>query len=193
MSTRGVVGFRHKQKDLLAYNHSDSYPAYLGDKIVRDLHDLLQKGLKSLIQQVEALTVVTEETPRPDEKTQRRLRKYGNSGVGSPDEYWYRALRETQGDIKAILKCRYLLDSASTILDSLYCEWGYIVNLDDETLEIYKGGQTKPPRLGRYAKRPPSEGYYPCALVQVFDWTEILNDVEAVCAAVVALDVEDED
>lgn len=212
MSTRGVVGFRHKQKDLLAYNHSDSYPAYLGDKIVRDLHDLLQKGyepgnirfasrkenaankgLKSLIQQVEALTVVTEETPRPDEKEQRRLRKYSNPGVGSPDEYWYRALRETQGDIKAILKSRYLLDSASTILDSLYCEWGYIVNLDDETLEIYKGGQTKPPRHGRYAKHPPSEGYYPCALVQVFDWTEIMNDVEAVCAAVVALDVEDED
>ena len=191
MSTRGVVGFRHKQKDLVAYNHSDSYPAYLGDKIVRDLHDLLQKGLKELIQQVEALTVVTEETPRPDEKEQRRLRKYSNPGVGSPDEYWYRALRETQGDIKAILKSRYLLDSASTILDSLYCEWGYIVNLDDETLEIYRGYQEKPHTKGRFAKLPPSEGYYPCALIQVFDWTEIQNDVEAVCAAVVALEVED--
>jgi hypothetical protein len=192
MSTRGVVGFRYKRKDLLAYNHSDSYPSYLGNKVVQDFHDQLQKGLKPQIRQVEALTIVTEETPRPDEKEQRRLKKYSNPGVGSPDEYWYRALRETQGDIKAILESRYLLDSGSTILDSLYCEWGYIVNLDDETLEIYKGGQTKPPRLGRYAKRPPSEGYYPCALVQVFDWTEILNDVEAVCAAVVALDVEDE-
>jgi hypothetical protein len=155
------------------------------------LHDLLQKGLKPLIRQVEALTIVTEETPRPDEKTQRRLRKYGNSGVGNPDEYWYRALRETQGDIKAILKSRYLLDSASTILDSLYCEWGYIVNLDDETLEIYRGYQKKPHTKGRFAKLPPSEGYYPCALIQVFDWTEIQNDVEAVCAAVVALEVED--
>lgn len=192
MSTRGVVGFRHKQKDLLAYNHSDSYPSYLGNKVVHDLHDLLLKGREPLVQQVEALTIVTEETPRPDEETQRRLRKYGNSGVGNPDEYWYRALRETQGDIKAILKSRYLLDSASTILDSLYCEWGYIVNLDDETLEIYKGRQTKPPRHGRYAKCPPSGRYYPCALVQVFDWTEILNDVEAVCAEVVALDVEDD-
>ena len=193
MSTRGVVGFRYKRKDLLAYNHSDSYPSYLGNKVVHDLHDLLQKGLKPLIRQVEALTIVTEETPRPDEKTQRRLRKYGNSGVGNSDEYWYRALRETQGDIKAILQSRFLLDSAATILDSLYCEWGYIVNLDDETLEIYKGGQTKPSRLGRYAKLRPSNGYYPCALVQVFEWTEIMNDVEAVCAAVVALDVEDED
>jgi hypothetical protein len=36
-----------------------------------------------------------------------------------------------------------------------------------------------------------SNGYYPCALVQVFDWTEIMNDVEAVCAEVVALDAED--
>lgn len=191
MSTRDVVGFRYKRKDLLAYNHSDSYPSYLGNKVVHDLHDLLQKGLKPLIRQVEALTIVTEETPRPDEKTQRRLRKYGNSGVGNPDEYWYRALRETQGDIKAILKSRYLLDSASTILDSLYCEWGYIVNLDDETLEIYRGYQKKPHTKGRFAKLPPSEGYYPCALIQVFDWTEIQNDVEAVCAAVVALEVED--
>lgn len=192
MSTRGVVGFRHKRKDLLAYNHSDSYPSYLGNKVVHDLHDLLQKGLKPLIRQVEALTIVTEETPRPDEKTQRRLRKYGNFGVGNPDKYWYRALRETQGDIKAILKSGYLLDDNNFILDSLFCEWGYIVNLDDETLEIYKGRQKKPPRLGRYAKLPPSNGYYPCALVQVFDWTEIMNDVEWVCASVVALEVEND-
>ena len=192
MSTRGVVGFRHKRKDLLTYNHSDSYPSGLGLQVVRDLHDLLQKGLKPLIRQVEALTIVTEETPRPDEKERRRLQKYANGNVSTQDEYWYQTLRETQGDIKEILKSRYLLDGNNFILDSLYCEWGYIVNLDDETLEIYKGGQTKPPRHGRYAKCPPSGRYYPCALVQVFDWFEILNDVEAVCAEVVALDVEDD-
>jgi hypothetical protein len=192
MSTRGVVGFRHKRKDLLAYNHSDSYPSYLGNKVVHDLHDLLLKGREPLVQQVEALTIVTEETPRPDEKERRRLQKYANGNVSTQDEYWYQTLRETQGDIKEILKSRYLLDGNNFILNSLFCEWGYIINLDEETLEVYKGDQKKRKRLGRYKKLLPTDGYYPCALVQVFDWTEILNDVEAVCAAVVALDVEDE-
>lgn len=193
MSTRGVVGFRHKRKDLLTYNHSDSYPSGLGLRVVRDLHDLLLKGREPLVQQVEALTIVTEETPRPDEKERRRLQKYANGNVSTQDEYWYQTLRETQGDIKEILKSRYLLDGNNFILDSLFCEWGYIINLDEETLEVYKGDQKKRKRLGRYKKLLPTDGYYPCALVQVFDWNEIMNDVEAVCAAVVALDVEDED
>ena len=192
MSTRGVVGFRHKRKDLLTYNHSDSYPSDLGLRVVHDLHDLLQKGLKPLIRQVEALTIVTEETPRPDEKERRRLQKYANGNVSTQDEYWYQTLRETQGDIKEILKSRYLLDGNNFILDSLFCEWGYIINLDEETLEVYKGDQKKRNRFGRYKKLLPTDGYYPCAPVQGFDWDEIMNDVEAVCAAVVALDVEND-
>jgi hypothetical protein len=190
MSTRGVVGFRHKRKDLLAYNHSDSYPSYLGNKVVHDLHDLLLKGREPLVQQVEALTIVTEETPRPDEKERRRLQKYANGNVSTQDEYWYQTLRETQGDIKEILKSRYLLDGNNFILNSLFCEWGYIINLDEETLEVYKGDQKKRKRLGRYKKLLPTDGYYPCALVQVFDWNEITNHLEMVLGLMAALEAK---
>ena len=193
MSARGVVGFRHKRKDLLTYNHSDSYPSGLGLRVVRDLHDLLLKGREPLVRQVEALTIVTEETPRPDEKERRRLQKYTNDSVSTQDEYWYQTLRGTQGDIKAILESRYLLDSNSFILDSLFCEWGYIVNLDEETLEVYKGGQEKRTQHGRYAKLPPTDGYYPCALVQVFDFGLIIDHLEMVLGLMATLEAEDED
>lgn len=43
-------------------------------------------------------------------------------------------------------------DHHEFIEDSLWCEWAYIINLDDEVLEIYKGFQTRPHSNGRYAR-----------------------------------------
>jgi hypothetical protein len=36
-----------------------------------------------------------------------------------------------------------LKNSKSFAADSLFCEWAYVINLDNDTLEIYKGFNTK--------------------------------------------------
>jgi hypothetical protein len=71
--------------------------------------------------------------------------------------------------LENLLKPALLLQSnLDFIKDSLMCEWAYIVNLDTNKLEVYKGFQDKPHEKGRYASTAHREGYYPCALVAEF-------------------------
>ena len=69
----------------------------------------------------------------------------------SGDE-WYSALRHLQGDLRAYLT----LGVAPTVemdwaKNSLFCEWGYLVNFDERTLEVYRGFQTRKHSNGRFA------------------------------------------
>ena len=46
------------------------------------------------------------------------------------------------------------IDSHTFPLEGLHCEWGYLVDLDAERFEIYKGMQRELPKQGRWAGRP---------------------------------------
>jgi hypothetical protein len=47
-----------------------------------------------------------------------------------------------------------MVDGAGFLRDSLFCEWAYIVNLDDDdgVLEVYRGFNKNPQATGRYAE-----------------------------------------
>ena len=54
------------------------------------------------------------------------------------------------------------------IQDSLTCEYGYEIVLDDRLLFFYIGDQKKRQRGNRYDCEPTRAGYYPCHLKAIF-------------------------
>ncbi len=83
-----------------------------------------------------------------------------------PGEEWYRLLHGTFGDPAATLDCGHAPHAPDWPGDSLYCEWGYLVDLDANTFEVYRGFQ-QVPHKGRFSDRETNErsGYVPVKLL----------------------------
>ena len=102
---------------------------------------------------------------------------------------WYAVLRHMQGDILAHLTMGVMIDSHDFIMNSLFCEFAYIVNLDTNMFEVYQGFQSTLHNDGRYGGDVPdpepfpdgyqSDKYYGCRLVKEFPLASIPTDWEA--------------
>lgn len=142
MSTRGAWGIKKGDKLIVQYNHFDSYPTGLGEQIVEDLNewykDAPEEWIKRLNEVLDEVEVINEEkTPQP---TEEQLQYIRDEGIPFNENYkeWYSVLSELQGRVLPYLKgFKYFLDwGVEWLNDSLSCEWAYIFNLDNNTLEI---------------------------------------------------------
>ena len=185
MGTRGAWGFRIDGADKVTYNHFDSYPDGLGDNLVSWLR---KKGGRfgKLTAEARSLRVIDRKA-RPTEEEKVRLRPFADLGVsGQSLDDWYCLLRETQGYPDRTLDAGVMIDSHEFLRDSLFCEWAYIVNLDDGLFEVYRGFQREPHDKGRYAALPlPDDAgkdyqtgkpYQPVALVAQYPLDDIPGD-----------------
>lgn len=174
MSTRGFIGFVVDGTEKITYNHFDSYPAGLGADVLNWLRKAHHGGARRLAAE---LRVVDEDSSQPTAADIEKFRGYANTRVGSQEiDDWYVLLRETQGNPGAILDAGVMLDGSSLPTDSLFAEWGYIVDFDTDVLEAYKGFQAAPHKGGRFADRPPhhgASGYYPVRLVASWPLAEL--------------------
>lgn len=168
MGTRGIYGFRKNGQDKLTYNHWDSYPDHLGWKVAQFVATTSIEDMNSIYDRVE---LVREDTkPTPEQIAACRRYENLNVSTGSEDD-WYCLIRELQGEPQ---KWRdmdgtiYMIDNHDFIKDSLFCEYGYIINLDKNTLEFWEGFQKGPQDGNRYGETPGDDGYYPCRFVTEF-------------------------
>lgn len=178
MSTRGLYGIRKNGKDKLTYNHSDSYPDWLGAEIVEFIKSHSKDELNKFF---DLIKLVDEELPPKAEEITECVKKgYVDLDVSTQSVAdWYCLTRNLQGNFKlyssliADNKTIYMIDSHDFINDSLFCEYAYIINLDDDTLEFYVGFQKKPDKDNRYGVRPDKQGYYPCKMIKAYPLEEI--------------------
>lgn len=179
MGTRGSLGFRSNGTDYLSYNHFDSYPSGLGVEVLKFVRRYAGRldNLKAKLSKLKAVTQADTPTPK-DIKALAPFTELAVSEQSTAD--WYCLTRATQGDLVKILKSGYMYVDNEFILDSLFCEYAYIINLDSETLEVYEGFQRKRHDKGRYGRktrsREPLAGdskYWGCALIKEYPLADL--------------------
>lgn len=176
MGTRGAYGFHINGIDKVTYNHMDSYPSGLG----MDVGDFIKNTSVGEMRVIaERIRLVDEDVP-PTTEEMIKYAPMANTTISSHDpREWYVLLRSTQGDLTHYrdTDIDVMIDNHTFLNDSLFCEYAYIINLDDETLEYYKGCQKKR-GFGRYANHVDSEsGYFGVTLVGAVPLADIQKGV----------------
>jgi hypothetical protein len=173
MSTRGILGFRISETDKVSYNHSDSYPDGLGIQVLGFIREVDDVELKEIAERIE---LINEDIP-PTAEQIKICKEAGTVDLNvstRSEKDWYCLLRNAQGDLESYRKTAenpsplpFMVDSSGFMTDSLFCEWGYIINIDTGNLEIYKGFNEDPEAPGRYASLRGGENseYYGIKLI----------------------------
>jgi hypothetical protein len=187
MGTRGIFGVIVDKKEKITYNHYDSYPDSLGVEMLGAARRVA-KDFSNYQIRARKIQLVTDTKKPPTIAQIKKLEKYSDVGVASGKlTDWYVLMRKLQGDVLGTLDCGIMIDSADFAQDSLFCEFGWIINFDDETFECYRGfvKSIDPPPRGRFHKAvipntrdPDKVGYQAIHLLGSFALKELPSDEE---------------
>lgn len=146
MSTRGYLGIKKKGELKGQYNHFDSYVVGgLGEHLCKIIEDLPKKDRVNILSETFDFIELIDENSTPTTEQIDYCLKQGVADLSVSEQSvsdWYCLLRNVQGDIKNYIdkKCKYMLNGNSFLEDKIWCEYGYVINLDNKTLEIYTLG-----------------------------------------------------
>ena len=184
MGTRGLVGWVVDGEVKASYNHWDSYPSGLGKAVlhyVAQRLDTAETWVKK-VREVEVIKGSDEEPASPELAQRAQALGLVNTDVGGPSDSItiYQAVRDAQGRLDLFEQLGAIPDSVEFAKDSLFCEWAYLVNLDDGVVEVYRGFQDAPHDKGRFAGSPEFVSEYdrtryaPIALLEATPFTEVV-------------------
>lgn len=170
MGTRGAYGFYKNGVDKVTYNHFDSYPTGLGTDVATFVEKTSIEEMNKIFNRI--ILVNGNEIPTEEQITENE--KYLNDGVSKQtEEDWYCLLRNAQGDLFVYKDgAKYMIDSKNFLKDSLFCEWAYVINLDTNKLEVYRGFQNKKSN-NRYQPDRADNGYWGVKLIKEFDLSDM--------------------
>lgn len=180
MGTRGAMGVRVNGTDKIGYVQFDSYPEGWPSRMVEYLRPVDLEYIKS---RAESLRVVPP-TYEPTQHEKVELYRFADLTVSRKSlNDIYCLLRQCQGDLEKTLDAGLVIDASEFLADSLFCEYAYIANLDENTFEVYRGFQEAEHGKGRYANMPQrriGDKYWPVALVVTFPLDNIPTDWDTV-------------
>jgi hypothetical protein len=158
------------------YNHFDSYPSGLGEEVVEFVQKVLHHPItiEQMYKNAQKVEWVDEDK-KPTKKQLTNLVKAGfcikserledirNSGLScciiegastrtKQNENWYWTLRDYQGfkTFEAIFKGIPYLVEYTSFIRCPTCEYAYVLDLDRQVLEFYKGWQIVYGHLNQY-------------------------------------------
>jgi hypothetical protein len=170
MSTRGAFGFKVDGLYRIAYNHSDSYPGGLGNDIAEEWLRRREKHGEDLKRIAARVRLVPEKSLLGDEGAARALEylaAYQKSGTYPP--YQRRELESTiavltpkhpvqvaysvcDNPLSFALDVGLMVDSFEFLGNTLFCEWAYVIDLDADRMEVYRGNVEEAHEDGPFAR-----------------------------------------
>jgi hypothetical protein len=143
MGTRGFIGYKHnKQAPKGFYHHMDSHPSYLGDEVLKKANAHTGKELLAFFKRIKW---VKEEENREAYDNHKSIFDHDWNKWVKEEEY-----REAYDNHKSIFDHDWntfnpiLVNGGEFYKDGLFCEYAYIFNFDNATLEFYTGFGTEP-------------------------------------------------
>lgn len=165
MGTRGIYGIQKNNEQKLMYNHFDSYPEGLGMTVLHFISNHKIQNIELMFDNI--IPVQPGQKPTQEQIDLFKEANVLNLSVSTrKEDDWYCLTRELQGNPEALLeltkKSKVPLEINNNFInDSLFCEYGYVMNLDDGTLDYYIGFQKD------------GDGYGPCKLAKKYKFNDI--------------------
>lgn len=179
MGTRNLtIVVSDGQYKVVQYGQWDGYPTGQGqiatNFIINNL--ISEDGFNSFKEKVDACKFITKAN------IERKLADW-NSGLMTLeqekafDEVLPELSRNTGAKILEIINNRSLelQNSINFANDSIFCEWAWLINLDNKTLEVYEGFNKSPLEQNErfYKSQSNSDGYYPIRCLKIYKFDEL--------------------
>ena len=138
MGTRGLLGWINSAGNVTAsYNHFDSYPDGLGSALQLQLTEAPDNWYPS-----EGIRWVEQDgTPEPSDLEWAKKHGIVPADVSTGKD-WYALMRETQGRMDKWVELKLALDGSGFEQDSLFCEWGYLLDERSHEVVVIRGFNT---------------------------------------------------
>ena len=172
MGTRGIYGFKKNNEYKVTYSHCDSYPSWLGKKIVEYIKSHSIEEMNEVYERI----ILIEEDFKIESLSKEQIEKYkrilNKDELIEEDMYYllcHNKLNLRKYDNKEI---DLMVDSFDFIQD-IFCIWGYIINLDENILEIWGENKEKLKKRNKYKIK---EEYYLCEKIKEIKIEEIKKE-----------------
>ena len=179
MGTRSLIAIYYDGEYKVAqYVQFDGYPEGQGVGCLNNVNSLNYEKFKNNLKKVRFVD---------EEKDKKWLEEYDKNAPehpGQPDlrtpeqKRWFESYisRRVGSDIITnIFESEedeiILYSHINFANDSLFCEWGYVIDFDKMTFEVYKGYNKTPLNKNErfYSENNDKDGYYPIKHVKSFD------------------------
>lgn len=192
VSTRGLVGFIVDSEEKLTEIWGDAYPSGGGIDVLRWLRVNHDRDLKVWARRLKVIDTEYELSDAEHAEAARRLAPLGVTFKARRFHWFDAAWTPTTPGARIPadwmtlgVMSGFIADDSSFARCSLYCEWGYVIDLDARALEVYRGSQRAPHSDGRFAHdedEMADEGYHPIRRVTYWAFDALRDDEEFVAA-----------
>lgn len=199
MGTRNLtIVIKDKKPVVAQYGQWDGYPSGQGSTIYNFLSNCDLNRFNDVVMRCRFI----ESSKRKEKEIQNFLDKIGCSNgwlngeqAEKYNEKYPFLTRDNGGDILNLLyedttdKLLWINNTYKFAADSLFCEWAYVIDLDKNTFEVYKGFNESPltederfyhlqVENEHYEERRGDNQYYPVKLLISFPLNELPETVE---------------